>query len=185
MELSVRGRGDAVATFRFINVHLMETLAGWVPTTPELEVKVLFGRHLWDFAQHADAFGKRAAELRLQLHASRAPTAELQGVLDDLRRTTRTAQRLGRLYHGVVPGVERLYTAYLAQVDELMDEPTVRIIGHGLLDTGRMGREAESLSAQGGPSLENGAGSTASGGPFGSLDRVIDFRPAVAAEAEA
>ena len=182
MGLSVRGRGDAVATIRFINVHLMETLAGWVPTTPEMEVKILFGRHLWDFAQHADAFGKRTAELRLPLHASRPPTGELRAVLDELRRTTATGQRLGKLYRGFIPGIERLYAGYLGRTDELMDEPTVRIIEHALLDTGRMRREADALHAQGGPALEDGAGPSAL---FATLERVVDFRPAVAAGADA
>ncbi|KPK05001.1 MAG: hypothetical protein AMS20_07585, partial [Gemmatimonas sp. SG8_28] len=61
MTMSVRERADWIATFRFISVNLMETLARWVPNTPEMEVKLLFGRHLWEFAQHADAFGKRTA----------------------------------------------------------------------------------------------------------------------------
>ena len=38
MSLSVKLRGEYVATFRAIEVHLMEMLAAWVPTTPEMEV---------------------------------------------------------------------------------------------------------------------------------------------------
>ena len=43
--------------------YLQTQLAEWIPTTPEMEVKVLFGRHVWDCARQADAFGKRAFEL--------------------------------------------------------------------------------------------------------------------------
>jgi hypothetical protein len=42
-----RDRADTIATFRWVSVHLMEMLARWVPSTPELEVKILFGRHIW------------------------------------------------------------------------------------------------------------------------------------------
>ena len=59
MNLTVQQRGDNVATFRWIEVRLMETLAAWVPTTPEMEVKLVFGAHIWDTAQHADMLGKR------------------------------------------------------------------------------------------------------------------------------
>ena len=67
MSLSVQDRAEYVATFRFIQVFLMETLARWVPQTPEMEVKVLFGRHIWDLAQQADGLGKRGYELRAPL----------------------------------------------------------------------------------------------------------------------
>ena len=57
--MSVTDIGRAIATFRFVSVQLMETVAAWTPTTPEMEVKVLLGRHIWDFAQQADALGNR------------------------------------------------------------------------------------------------------------------------------
>ena len=53
---SVQNRSESLATFRFIHVFLMETLARWVPSTPEMEVNVIFGRHIGDLAQKADAF---------------------------------------------------------------------------------------------------------------------------------
>ena len=59
MITSVSDRCRAVATFRHISVTLMETAARWTPTTPEMEAKVMFGRHIWDFAQMADWLGKQ------------------------------------------------------------------------------------------------------------------------------
>ena len=50
MALILREKAEYLATLRWLEVFLMETLARWVPTTPEMEVKVLFGRHLWDAA---------------------------------------------------------------------------------------------------------------------------------------
>ena len=38
MNLNVKERGRAVATHRSILVTLMETVARWTPTTPEMEV---------------------------------------------------------------------------------------------------------------------------------------------------
>ena len=48
MTLSVRERGETIATLRHIHVRAMEILAGWTPTTPEMEVKLMFGGHIWD-----------------------------------------------------------------------------------------------------------------------------------------
>jgi len=37
----------------------MRILGGWLALTPEVEAKLLFGRHVWDCAQHADLWGRR------------------------------------------------------------------------------------------------------------------------------
>ena len=57
--MNVKARAEAVGTYRHVNVFVMETLASWVPTTPEMEVKTLCGRHLWLVAQTADRFGSQ------------------------------------------------------------------------------------------------------------------------------
>ena len=48
----------------------MRILGGWLALTPELSAKLLMGRHVWDNAQHADAFGKRLPELRAPAQVS-------------------------------------------------------------------------------------------------------------------
>ena len=182
MSLDVRARADAIATFRFISVYCMETLARWVPTTPELEVKVLFGRHLWDFAQHADAFGKRTAELRLGPQVSRAPTSAFRGVLERAAAVSDTKQRVDGFYGGLMPAIETLYRTYLAETDALLDEPSVRILDHVLADFARLRSERAELARE---RPELNAGSTADGRASLTLAEVVDFRPAVPAGAEA
>ncbi len=138
---TVRERADAVATFRHIAVFLMETLARWVPTAPEFEAKTLLGRHIWEFAQHADHFGHRTAELRLSLHQSRAPVPAYRGVLADLAALTATGDRLAALYDAILPDLARRYESYLSDTDRLLDEPTVRILERALADVRRMCEE--------------------------------------------
>jgi hypothetical protein len=122
--LSVKDRGAAVATFRAINVTLMEMLAAWVPTTPEMEVKLLFGAHIWDFAQHADMLGKRTFELA------------------DTRATER---RLAAFYGVMLPVLAARYQSFLDRTDHLVDAPTVRILDRMLADHRRMLSEAQAL----------------------------------------
>src|ERR1700752_2445869 len=98
MTLTVNDRARAIATLRFVEVPLMEITAGWTPTTPEMEVKVLFGRHIWDFAQHADLLGKRTFELRQPAQHSMAPVDSYSELLRTLASETSTAGRLSALY---------------------------------------------------------------------------------------
>jgi hypothetical protein len=148
MSLSVKQRGAAVATYRYIQVRLMETLAEWVPTTPEMEVKLLLGAHIWDVAQHADALGKRTYELRLPLQFSLKPSEDYLRVLDEFARTTDTARRLAGFYDVMLPALARRFRHYLEQTDSLMDAPTVRILERLLEEEARMVRESLELRQQ-------------------------------------
>ena len=128
----------ALATFRWIEVRLMELVAAWVPTTPEMEVKLLLGEHLYDFARHADALGKRTRELRAPLHDSRAPAPAYVEVLERLSAAAETGERLAGLYGAVLPRLARRYRSYLEETDPILDAPTVRIVEEVLRDAERM-----------------------------------------------
>jgi hypothetical protein len=145
MYLSVKERGEHVATFRWIEVRLMEMLAAWVPTTPEMEAKLVLGTHIWDIAQHADSFGKRTHELRLPLQHSIEPSADYVRFLSDLAATTETSKRIAGFYDCMIPAMDRMFRDYLGRVDSLLDGPTVRILERITTDLTRMKAESEAL----------------------------------------
>ena len=143
--LTVKERGQFVATLRYVHVSLMETLAAWVPTTPEMEVKLLFGEHIWDVAQHADSLGKRTFELRLPLQKSVRPADEYVDFLAAVAAIEPTPQRLAAMYDVVLPALVGRQRRYIEQADRLLDAPTVRIIERFLTDADRMIDGARSL----------------------------------------
>jgi hypothetical protein len=143
--LNVKARAEAVGTFRHVNVFLMETLAAWIPSTPEMEVKVLLGRHLWLVAQLADRLGKRTRELRAPLHFSRLPRASYVKALGALAALKETGARIAGLYQIAMPSLSSAYCDYLAQTDRLIDEPTVVILEDAVREFDRMGSESVKL----------------------------------------
>jgi hypothetical protein len=146
--MTVNERAFAVATFRYVHVRLMETIARWTPITPEMEVKVMFGRHIWDFAQQADGLGRRVFELRQPEQHSRTPVADYVQLLDRVGAAERTADRLAALYDGLLPGLERRYRSYLAATDPILDEPTIVIIDRILRDFERQRKDADAVRRQ-------------------------------------
>jgi hypothetical protein len=143
--LTVKERGHFVATLRYVYVSLMETLAAWVPTTPEMEVKLLFGEHIWDVAQHADSLGKRTFELRLPLqHSVRAADAYAD-LLAEVAAIGPTPQRLTAMYDVLLPALAQRQRRYLENTDKLVDAPTIRILERYLADTTRMIEGANAL----------------------------------------
>jgi hypothetical protein len=143
--LTVKQRGQSIATFRYIEVNLMETLAAWVPTTPEMEAKILFGEHIWDCAQHADALGKRTHELRMPLQHSLAPVTGYVTILTRLKTTGPTTERIAGFYDVLLPNLGARYRQYLEQTERLMDAPSVRIIDRILADHDRMIAQSREL----------------------------------------
>lgn len=143
--LSVSQRSAAIATFRFIEVRLMEMVAGWTPSTPEMEIKVLFGRNIWDFAQHADTLGKRTFELRLPEQTSRRPAEAYVELLQSAVAVKGSSERLATLYDAILPGLERRYRAYISHTDPILDEPSIIILERILSDMERQRREADQI----------------------------------------
>jgi len=148
MGLSVAERGHCMATFRFIEVRLMEIAAAWTPLTPEMEVKVLLGRHIWDFAQHADALGKRCFELRLPLQHACAPAPPYAQLLEELARVEQTHERLAVLYEAILPGLDRRYEHYTSEADAILDAPSIVIVERIRQDLARQRAEAELVRTQ-------------------------------------
>jgi hypothetical protein len=174
MKLSVPQRASAIATFRFIEVRLMELVAFWTPSTPEMEVKVMFGRHIWDFAQHADQLGKRTFELRLPEQHSRRAAEPYVELLEKTAAVTGTAARLSALYDALLPGLERRYAAYIGSTDPILDEPSIVTLDRIVLDLQRQRQECDALRRASGWA----AGDVAA---FIADDRAID---SVVAEAQ-
>ncbi|HEY4396133.1 MAG TPA: hypothetical protein VGO28_00530, partial [Acidimicrobiia bacterium] len=53
-----------VGNYKWIEMRLFEALGGWVATVPELDVKLVLGRHCYHHAWHAELWNKRLPELR-------------------------------------------------------------------------------------------------------------------------
>ena len=145
MGMTIREKADTVGCLRYVSVVAMETLARWIPTTAELEAKICFGRHVWEFAQHADALGKRTAELRAALHFSNPPVKGYAAMLSELAAASSTRDRIALFYEGLLPDLERRYRAYLDHTDHLLDDPSVRLMERALADVTRIRSEAGAL----------------------------------------
>lgn len=147
MPMTVSDRAKAIGMFRWIEVRLMELAAAWTPTTPEMEVKVMFGRHIFDFAQHADALGKRTFELRQPMHYTVRPD-DVAAVIDREAAAVATAERIDALYDKLLPLVEKRYREYLADTDPILDEPSIIIIERILQDVARHRGDARNVRAE-------------------------------------
>jgi hypothetical protein len=113
-----------------------------------MEVKVLFGRHLWDAAQHADALGKRTFELRAPLHYTLVPLPPYLRVMKELAAVEDTTGRIQAVYDVLLPALAARCRYYFENSDSLLDEPSFRVIENALNDYARMQLERQEVCAE-------------------------------------
>jgi hypothetical protein len=145
VRLSVAQKADVLATFRSISVSLMELLAEWTPLTPELEVKLLFGRHLYEFAQHADALGQRTSELRAGMHYTRPPRSPYAEVFEACRKSATAGERVACIYDALIPDLAERYAEAVTDADPILDQPTIRIVDRVRRDLDRLLAERQDM----------------------------------------
>jgi hypothetical protein len=133
--VSVDASAARIRRYRWLEERLMRTLAGWIALTPELPVKLLFGRHVWDCAQHADLWGRRLPELRSQPHQGEPPSAGFARLVDGfdrLQERGQTVERLVAVYRVLKPHLVGTYEAHLAEANAVYEPPTRRILARCL-----------------------------------------------------
>ena len=113
----------------------MRVLGGWIALTPELPAKLLFGRHVWDCAQHADAWGRRLPELRAPAQISEPANDAMIAFMQLLERPDgprQTLERIAGAYGVLKSHLVTVYARHLASTNPVYEPPTRRILARCL-----------------------------------------------------
>ncbi|HEX9747911.1 MAG TPA: hypothetical protein VGB86_05835 [Methylomirabilota bacterium] len=138
--LEVDESAKTVRHYRYAVERMTRILGGWMALTPELSAKLLMGRHVWDSAQHADAWGKRLPELRAAAQISEPANARLVAFLDAVdaaERPEQTIERVVAIYRVLKPHLLATYEAHLARANAVYEPPTCRILARCIEDERR------------------------------------------------
>ncbi len=138
--LEVDESAKTVRHYRYAVERMTRILGGWMALTPELSAKLLMGRHVWDNAQHADAWGKRLPELRAAAQVSEPANARLVAFLDAVEaaeRPEQTIERVVAIYRVLKPHLLATYKAHLASANAVYEPPTCRILARCIEDERR------------------------------------------------
>jgi hypothetical protein len=98
------------------------------------------GRHVWDLAQHCDAFGQRLPELRSRAQVSEAANPAVAAFMDaveDAERPDQTVERLVGVYGVLKPHLLATYRDHLAHANPVYEPPTRRILSRCIDDEER------------------------------------------------
>ena len=126
--------------YRYACERMTRIMAGWIALTPELSAKLLLGRHVWDNAQHADAWGRRLPELRAHAQESE-PSSEafvrLMNAIEAPEAPGQSAERLAGIYRVLKPHLLAVYVDHRRRANPVYEPPTCRILDRCIEDERR------------------------------------------------
>ena len=126
--------------YRYAAERALRALGGWIALTPEISAKLLMGRHVWDLAQHADAFGRRLPELRAPAQVSEPANQSFVAFMDALEEAEaphQTVERLVGVYRVLKPHLLAAYRDHVARANPIYEPPTRRILARCIEDEAR------------------------------------------------
>jgi len=126
--------------YRYAVERMTRIMAGWIALTPELSAKLLLGRHVWDNAQHADAWGRRLPELRAHAQESAPANDAFVAFMDAIEAPElprETAKRLTGVYRVLKPHLLAVYAGHLESANPVYEPPTCRILARCIEDERR------------------------------------------------
>jgi len=128
---SVDHSARLMRNYRYAVERAMRALGGWIALTPELSAKLLMGRHVWDLAQQADAFGRRLPELRAHTQASEPASERVVAFMDAVEEPAapgQTVERLVGVYRVLKPHLLSSYHDHLVRANPVYEPPTRRLL---------------------------------------------------------
>lgn len=121
--------------FHWVERRLMATLISHLPSEPVWEVKCALALHQWQSAEHVEALRTRIAEMRSPVpRLDVSPDDELDDFLEELGRSSNTAELLAGIYQVTYAMLADAYREHLTHTNPLVDQPTRRILRQALAD---------------------------------------------------
>jgi hypothetical protein len=121
---------------RWVELRLYEAMGGWVPTIPELDVRLAVGSACRAHAWHAEMWSAAPPE---------PFDAGVSALLDAVAAAEGTLERLVGAYRVVVPRLVATYSAHANHTSAASDGPVARALGLVLVDEVAAWRDGELL----------------------------------------
>jgi hypothetical protein len=125
---TVRENSQRLANYRYLELQMMEMIAGWCHTTPQIAFKATFGYHVYDHAQAADLLGERLEQLRSTRDSQEPGSDEFARLCETVWKLDDTVARLTAVYRVLEPHLVSSYVYHADATDPLADTPTVRLL---------------------------------------------------------
>lgn len=123
---------ELLGKYRYAEIQCMELMGSWAYTMIDPEIKIGFGRQMFQDSVHADLIGKRIPELkgRSERYHSIPPSDEFVKLVEKIWKVQDEFLRMVGLYRVLKPALIQAYERHLRSLELPADEPTAYILRH-------------------------------------------------------
>ena len=119
--------------YRFIEYETVRILAGWIPATAQMDLKLGMGRYLWEDAHHVQQLYQRLREV--QTPAFRPPGDDcLEQLMAEAIHAPNELDLMAGLFRVIKPALVDAYQWHIGQTFANPDAPTLYAFKHILID---------------------------------------------------
>lgn len=138
-DFTVEDNQKRLLRFFLFERSMLRALAGWSMGTPEFEVKVEYGRHIYYHAEAGMRLRTRLSELRTADETTdKFAAADISELFGELLYSESPAHFVAAIYGVVLPHMRQAYVEHAAHTDQVADAPTIRLIRQTLIDYDEM-----------------------------------------------
>src|ERR1044071_6729062 len=128
-DFTVEENAKRLLRFFLFERNMLRAIAGWSMGTPEFEVKVEYGRHIFWHAEAGMKIRTRLSELRTSEETTdKFQSPEIAEFFSELIYSETPAHFVAAMYGVLLPSMRQAYQEHSAHTDQVADAPTVRII---------------------------------------------------------
>lgn len=115
--------------FFFVEESIIKSVAGWIPNSPHLILKIEFSKIMWQDAKIAEEMRQRVFELRYPSRLmSKEGEEELIKFVDEARNAPNALAFFKSLQEVFLPALRDAYQRYLDLADPISDGPSIRFM---------------------------------------------------------
>jgi hypothetical protein len=134
-QYDIEKNSKVLLRYLYFHTGIMRIAAGHLPARENWDLKLGLGRLVYEEAEAANNLRKRIAELRTspaKLHQE--PDAVLSLLMDELIMANNDLELLTAVYGCIKPAILETYRRHIASTQQLVDQPTIRILKYACMD---------------------------------------------------
>lgn len=134
-EYSVERNAKVLQRYRFMHEGLLRVMAGQLPARGDWDLKLGLCRHMYENAEAANALRERIPELRTSSAVlGKEPDAVLALLMEELIHAANDLELTAGIYSVVKPALLQTYKRHMQTTQQIVDQPTLRILRTIVLD---------------------------------------------------
>lgn len=130
--LTVQRNLELLGKYRYVEIQMLELMASWAYTMIDPEIKIGFGRQMYQDAVHADLLGKRIPELkgRSPRYQYIPPSDDFVKLIEKVWKIEDELLRMVALHRVLKLALVAAYRRHMDHLELPADEPTAYILRH-------------------------------------------------------